>query len=816
MASSRRRAEPISSNPLAETPFHFFKVFLPATLEEKKLVTRNSLKFEKYPVIVSQATYRFRMIPEKFVRKFGDELSDVATLRVPNGQVWHVRRFKNDENNLGSKRCKMEELDEIKTSDAISDESEFKKAVCKVEISSSDEENERIKFDRLDLLAVLKDFGITVGCKFRFISAEEKERAITVVKLFKPKNPSFMVILWLDNLPKGRVVSFLIKCCHEEAFEFFFQQPNKMASSRTLNFFKVILPATIEEKKLRLPLKFVRKFGDELSAVVTLTVPNGRTWRVQLTKDDKKIWFLHDGWHDFVKYHSICVGFFLVFKYGKNSSFRVLIFDQSACEIQYPIYHRGPNNDEQNSNQNEMKSDDSVEIKGFTTPNSPSNSLKDKAVDESRRSSGKMDTAPSQLNKPTLGSVLGTNRHRKCGASQRKRTMTAVARERALNAARLFKPVNPFCRVVLRKSYLNRKGCLMYFPSSFAKMHLRGVSEIIKLQTTDGMQRIARCVHRGDSANLTQGWYEFALENNLGEGDVCFFEVLKSSDIVLKVTVFRVLESDSQSKRCKMDVPNEKYNITKFDDLKLLVSLEDMGISVSKTFINNTAQEKERAFAASRSIKPKHPSFMVILRRDNIKSCRVYVPAAFGNKYFNKDSKVIKRIPEKFVREYGEELSAFVRLIVPNGRVWLVGLMKDGMKPIFKKYESLKDRIAHPPNNVSPVVWKQMVDKWMGAKWQDKSKKNANNQSCVQMHHATGSVSFAKYKYEQVYIYTFGEASHGRLVGLGRGMKPEDVFGTGGSCKRARVGAALEVKIKSMKEELQQFKAMQEENEENV
>ncbi|KAK4849250.1 hypothetical protein QYF36_022846 [Acer negundo] len=186
------------------------------------------------------------------------------------------------------------------------------------------------------------------------------------------------------------------------------------------------------------------------------------------------------------------------------------------------------------------KIDDSVEITGFTTPNSPSNSLKDKAVDECRRPSGKMDTVPSHLNKPTLGSVLGINRHGKCGASfetpkfkhpnnpdsstqneleeeieedtnfygsasPRKRTMTAVAREREFNAARVFEPVNPFCRVVLRKSYLNRKGCLMYFPSSFAKMHLRGVSEIIKLQTTDGKQRIARCVYRGDSANLTQG-----------------------------------------------------------------------------------------------------------------------------------------------------------------------------------------------------------------------------------------------------------------------------------------------------------------------
>ena len=99
-----------------------------------------------------------------------------------------------------------------------------------------------------------------------------------------------------------------------------------------------------------------------------------------------------------------------------------------------------------------------------------------------------------------------------------------------------------------------------YFPSYFAKRHLMGVLEFIKLQTSDGKQRSARGVYRGDGAKLIQGWYEFALENNLGKGDVCVFEVLKLSDIVLKVTVFRVLESDSQSKRCKIEVLHEKYN----------------------------------------------------------------------------------------------------------------------------------------------------------------------------------------------------------------------------------------------------------------
>ena len=48
-------------------------------------------------------------------------------------------------------------------------------------------------------------------------------------------------------------------------------------------------------------------------------------------------------------------------------------------------------------------------------------------------------------------------------ASARKRTVTAEERERAVNAAKAFEPPNPFCRVVLRPSYLYR-GCIMVSP----------------------------------------------------------------------------------------------------------------------------------------------------------------------------------------------------------------------------------------------------------------------------------------------------------------------------------------------------------------
>lgn len=71
---------------------------------------------------------------------------------------------------------------------------------------------------------------------------------------------------------------------------------------------------------------------------------------------------------------------------------------------------------------------------------------------------------------------------------------------------------------------------------------MNGVSGFIKLQVSDGRQWPVRCLYRGGRAKLSQGWFEFSLENNLGEGDVCVFELLRMKEVVLKVTVYRVTE----------------------------------------------------------------------------------------------------------------------------------------------------------------------------------------------------------------------------------------------------------------------------------
>ncbi|KAK3195648.1 hypothetical protein Dsin_026958 [Dipteronia sinensis] len=462
------------------------------------------------------------------------------------------------------------------------------------------------------------------------------------------------------------------------------------------HFFKVILPATIEEKKMRIPEKFVRKFGDELSDVATMRLPNGHVWHVKLVKDGKEIWF-HDGLHDFVKYHSICAGHFLVFKYEKNSNFHVLLFDTTACEVQYPDYCEELNDEKNSVRRDEMKTDNSVEIMGRRTPNPSLRSL--------RRTYRCVECGASLESKTTRhlndpdSSTQNEHEEEVCRFSGSS-SATTEERERAIEAAKAFEPANPFCSVVMRSTYV-QKWCIMFLPACFSAEHLKGVSGFIKLQFSDGKQWPIHCQYGRRRAKLGEGWYEFTLENNLGEGDVCVFEVLRSRDIVLKVTVFRVLESaesvnrvsffsalgknrcrkcvaylettpkhvyDPRSKRCKIEAVeridnsdvvgdvselrktankvamhySDAKNKSKYDDDEVLALLKDKGISVKQNFRKIAAEAKERAINIVRFLKPKNPSFMIIFQSRSQDKYSLYLPAEFASKYFSRDAKIIK------------------------------------------------------------------------------------------------------------------------------------------------------------------------------
>ncbi|KAJ4963153.1 hypothetical protein NE237_023092 [Protea cynaroides] len=101
------------------------------------------------------------------------------------------------------------------------------------------------------------------------------------------------------------------------------------------HFFKVIVKTSLEKAELMIPTEFTRQYAKEVAEVAVIKVPSGRKWQIEVKKVDGTVWF-RNGFRGFLKYYSISIGHFLVFRYDGNSTFSVFIFNQSACEMNYP------------------------------------------------------------------------------------------------------------------------------------------------------------------------------------------------------------------------------------------------------------------------------------------------------------------------------------------------------------------------------------------------------------------------------------------------------------------------------------------------
>lgn len=78
------------------------------------------------------------------------------------------------------------------------------------------------------------------------------------------------------------------------------------------------------------------RLGPKLTDTVTIQTPVGFKRSIRIKRTGNEVWF-DNGWSEFAEAHSISEGHFLYFCYEGNSSFRVMIFDVSASEIDYPM-----------------------------------------------------------------------------------------------------------------------------------------------------------------------------------------------------------------------------------------------------------------------------------------------------------------------------------------------------------------------------------------------------------------------------------------------------------------------------------------------
>ncbi|KAK1401338.1 hypothetical protein POM88_000943 [Heracleum sosnowskyi] len=99
-----------------------------------------------------------------------------------------------------------------------------------------------------------------------------------------------------------------------------------------------------------------------------------------------------------------------------------------------------------------------------------------------------------------------------------------------------FKPKLPNFTVKVKYSYLY--GGSITLPLEFIKEHITKASCSVALQLPDGEVWPVKCYIKKMCAKFSAGWKDFSRDNNLAEGDICGFELVKKR--LFKVVIIRV------------------------------------------------------------------------------------------------------------------------------------------------------------------------------------------------------------------------------------------------------------------------------------
>ncbi|XP_010041489.2 B3 domain-containing transcription factor VRN1-like [Eucalyptus grandis] len=313
--------------------------------------------------------------------------------------------------------------------------------------------------------------------------------------------------------------------------------------SQTPHFFKIILSDALQNGRLGIPKKFVRKYGSNLSDLVFLQVPSGQAWEVELVRRTDGVW-LRRGWPDFVKHYAIKHGHFLVFRYEGGSAFRVVIFDKSASEIKYPIITELPKREENEGDTLVEVFEDhfdrplriqSKELPSLTLLSPPS---KKKKTNEC-------------LYKQAVGGgasniVCDVNAGLNSSCWKRERPFRGGEKSEALKRAASFQSPNPFFLTLMQPSLIRHSliVCSQIVPAGFVRRylehsHLKGTLRVGYRTWSVKLRIYPQPNSNSFKGKISAGWFNFARDNALQVGDICIFELLDSDLIVLKVSIFR-------------------------------------------------------------------------------------------------------------------------------------------------------------------------------------------------------------------------------------------------------------------------------------
>ncbi|XP_074335563.1 B3 domain-containing transcription factor VRN1-like [Apium graveolens] len=288
-------------------------------------------------------------------------------------------------------------------------------------------------------------------------------------------------------------------------------------STKPIRFFKIILSDIGSRSKLMIPRNFARIFGENLKDSILLHAPNGSVWSIDLERHEGGVW-LQNGWPEFAKFYSICVGYLLVLEYQGDSRFQLLIFDPSSSEIDYPL----ASSDKLNSvklNQMVIDIEDSTSFDDSTSCDDNSSSSGD-AV----RPCKKMKT-----NSPHVEAKLQQEAAKEDG-------------DRALASAQAYKSKNPFFIQPMKPSNIGyRRWPSLHVTKTFEEAYENWKNnDKIILQVAGRTWAVYCSLNLGSNhCRISRGWNKFVRDNSLNVCDVCVFELINPSKKVLQVAIFR-------------------------------------------------------------------------------------------------------------------------------------------------------------------------------------------------------------------------------------------------------------------------------------
>lgn len=291
------------------------------------------------------------------------------------------------------------------------------------------------------------------------------------------------------------------------------------------HFFKIILNDTSRDKKIKIPPKFVTKYGDNMSNPVFFKVPSGLEWKIELRKWDGEVWF-ENGWQEFSSFYSLDYGHLLVFGYEGNSKFRVRILERSCTEIDYPLQNTAEKADE-----DEKSSDDSHDTSYHESGDySDVGSVE---IGENHTPCTRKTREKSLLSCPRPRKKNRPSSRGKANVPAASANATALERASGFKSDR-----HPPLKVVMTRTYLYR--CYLSLPSQFIKKHLNRTVGYVILRVSGGRTwHVKFEQYDTGRCRLLGGWKKFVRENSLAIGDECVFTVINTTKPLFDVVISR-------------------------------------------------------------------------------------------------------------------------------------------------------------------------------------------------------------------------------------------------------------------------------------